>query len=62
VEGAGVFRGSGLNQFAISMAENALWDILGKTFETPVFRMLGAYAEKCRVYSMCGWYYPDDDD
>jgi L-alanine-DL-glutamate epimerase-like enolase superfamily enzyme len=24
--------------------------------------MLGAYAEKCRVYSMCGWYYPNDDD
>ena len=52
----------GLNQFAISMAENALWDILGKAFETPVYKMLGAYAEKCRVYSMCGWYYPNDDD
>jgi L-alanine-DL-glutamate epimerase-like enolase superfamily enzyme len=52
----------GLNQFAISMAENAVWDILGKALETPVFKMLGAYAEKCRVYSMCGWYYPNDDD
>ncbi len=52
----------GLNQFAISMAENALWDILGKAFETPVYKMLGAYAAKCRVYSMCGWYYPNDDD
>jgi L-alanine-DL-glutamate epimerase-like enolase superfamily enzyme len=52
----------GLNQFAISLAENALWDILGKAFQTPVYKMLGAYAEKCRVYSMCGWYYPNDDD
>jgi L-alanine-DL-glutamate epimerase-like enolase superfamily enzyme len=52
----------GMNQFAISMAENALWDILGKAFETPVYKMLGAYAEKCRVYSMCGWYYPNDND
>ena len=52
----------GMNQFAISMAENALWDILGKAFETPVYKMLGAYAEKCPVYSMCGWYYPNDDD
>ncbi len=52
----------GMNQFAISMAENALWDILGKAFQTPVYKMLGAYAEKCRVYSMCGWYYPNDDD
>jgi L-alanine-DL-glutamate epimerase-like enolase superfamily enzyme len=52
----------GLNQFAISLTEIALWDILGKAFQTPVYKMLGAYAEKCRVYSMCGWYYPNDDD
>ena len=52
----------GLNQFAISMAENAVWDILGKAMNTPVYKMLGGYAEKCRVYSMCGWYYPNDDD
>ena len=52
----------GMNQFAISMAENALWDIMGKALQTPVYKMLGAFAEKCRVYSMCGWYYPNDDD
>jgi L-alanine-DL-glutamate epimerase-like enolase superfamily enzyme len=52
----------GMNQFAISMAEVAVWDILGKAFETPVYKLLGAYADKCRVYSMCGWYYPNDDD
>jgi L-alanine-DL-glutamate epimerase-like enolase superfamily enzyme len=52
----------GLNQFAISMAENALWDIVGKALDTPVYKMLGAYAGNCRVYSMCGWYYPNDDD
>ena len=59
LEYAGV---QGLNQFAISMAEDAVWDILGKAFQTPVYRLLGAYADRCRVYSMCGWYYPNDDD
>jgi L-alanine-DL-glutamate epimerase-like enolase superfamily enzyme len=52
----------GMNQFAISLAETAVWDILGKAFETPVYRLLGAYAETVPVYSMCGWYYPNDDD
>jgi L-alanine-DL-glutamate epimerase-like enolase superfamily enzyme len=52
----------GMNQFAVSLAETAVWDILGKAFETPVYRLLGAYAEKVPVYSMCGWYYPNDDD
>jgi L-alanine-DL-glutamate epimerase-like enolase superfamily enzyme len=52
----------GMNQFAISLAETAVWDILGKAFQTPVYKLLGAYADKCPVYSMCGWYYPNDDD
>jgi L-alanine-DL-glutamate epimerase-like enolase superfamily enzyme len=52
----------GMNQFAISMAEVAVWDILGKAFETPAYKLFGAYADKCPVYSMCGWYYPNDDD
>lgn len=59
LEYAGV---QGLNQFAISLAEDAVWDILGKAFQTPVYKLLGAYADRCRVYSMCGWYYPNDDD
>lgn len=52
----------GLNQFAISAAEVAVWDILGKAFQTPVYKLLGAYADRCHVYAMCGWYYPNDDD
>ncbi|MFP5210793.1 MAG: mandelate racemase/muconate lactonizing enzyme family protein [Acidobacteriota bacterium] len=59
LEYAGV---QGLNQFAISAAEDAVWDILGKAFQTPVYKLLGAYADRCPVYSMCGWYYPNDDD
>lgn len=52
----------GMNQFAISLAETAVWDILGKAFQTPVYRLLGAYAGKIPAYSMCGWYFPNDDD
>ncbi len=52
----------GVAQFAMSAAEIAIWDILGKAAGMPVYKMLGAYAEKVPVYSMCGWYYPNDDD
>ncbi len=52
----------GVPQFAIAAAEIAIWDILGKAAGMPVYKMLGAYAEKVPVYSMCGWYYPNDDD
>lgn len=59
MEYAGV---QGMAQFAISAADVAIWDILGKAAGMPVFKMLGAYADKAPVYSMCGWYYPKDDD
>ncbi|HEV2275711.1 MAG TPA: mandelate racemase/muconate lactonizing enzyme family protein [Acidobacteriaceae bacterium] len=52
----------GVAQFAISAAEVAIWDILGKAAGLPVYKMLGAYADRVPVYSMCGWYYPDDND
>jgi L-alanine-DL-glutamate epimerase-like enolase superfamily enzyme len=58
VEYAGV---QGMNNFAISAVEIAVWDILGKAAGLPVYKMLGQYADSCPVYSMCGWYYPDDD-
>jgi L-alanine-DL-glutamate epimerase-like enolase superfamily enzyme len=52
----------GVTQFAIASAEVAIWDILGKAAGLPVYKMLGAYADRVPVYSMCGWYYPDDND
>ena len=51
-----------MNNFAISAVEIAVWDILGKAAGLPVYKMLGQYADRCPVYSMCGWYYPNDDD
>jgi L-alanine-DL-glutamate epimerase-like enolase superfamily enzyme len=52
----------GVTQFAMSAVDVAVWDILGKAAALPVYKMLGAYAETMPVYSMSGWYYPNDDD
>src|SRR6185312_8203789 len=52
----------GVTQFAMSAADVAIWDILGKAAGLPVYKMLGAYADMMPVYSMCGWYYPNDTD
>ena len=59
LEYAGV---QGITQFAISAVSVAIWDILGKAAGMPVYKMLGAYADRVPVYSMCGWYYPNDND
>jgi len=53
---------TGITQFAIAAADIAVWDILGKNAGMPVWRMLGAYRDRMPVYSMCGWYYDNDDD
>jgi L-alanine-DL-glutamate epimerase-like enolase superfamily enzyme len=53
---------SGITQFAIAATDIAIWDILGKHANMPVWRMLGAARDRMPVYSMCGWYYDDDEN
>jgi L-alanine-DL-glutamate epimerase-like enolase superfamily enzyme len=57
LEYAGV---QGITQFAIAAVDIAVWDILGRAAGLPVYKMLGAYADRIPVYSMCGWYYEND--
>jgi L-alanine-DL-glutamate epimerase-like enolase superfamily enzyme len=52
----------GATQFAIAAVDIAVWDILGKSANLPVCKMLGAFRDRLPVYSMCGWYYDNDDD
>jgi L-alanine-DL-glutamate epimerase-like enolase superfamily enzyme len=52
----------GATQFAIAAVDIAIWDILGKNANLPVYKMLGAFRDRMPVYSMCGWYYDNDDD
>jgi L-alanine-DL-glutamate epimerase-like enolase superfamily enzyme len=52
----------GATQFAIAAVDIAIWDILGKSANLPVYKMLGAFRDRMPVYSMCGWYYDHDDD
>src|SRR5579863_9611735 len=52
----------GVAQFAIAAVDIAVWDILGKSANLPVYKMLGAFRDRLPVYSMCGWYYDNDAD
>jgi L-alanine-DL-glutamate epimerase-like enolase superfamily enzyme len=59
LEYAGV---QGVTQFAMAAVDVAVWDILAKAAGLPAYKMLGAYADRIPAYSMCSWYYPNDDE
>jgi L-alanine-DL-glutamate epimerase-like enolase superfamily enzyme len=52
----------GITQFAMSLVDIAVWDILGKAAGLPVYKMLGAVRDRMPVYAMCGWYRENDRD
>jgi L-alanine-DL-glutamate epimerase-like enolase superfamily enzyme len=52
----------GITQFAMSLVDIAVWDILGKAAGLPVYKMLGAVRDRMPVYAMCGWYRENDKD
>src|SRR5690349_1557223 len=52
----------GVTQFAMSLVDIAVWDILGKAAQLPVYKMLGAVRDRMPVYAMCGWYRENDRD
>src|ERR1035437_8962782 len=52
----------GVTQFAMSVVDIAVWDILGKAAGLPVYKMLGAVRDHMPAYAMCGWYRENDKD
>jgi galactonate dehydratase len=57
----GFYRGGVLMMSAISGIEQALWDIMGKYLNTPVYNLLGgAVRDKIRIYGWVGGDEPDE--
>lgn len=45
---------------AISAIDNALWDALGKSFDVPLYKLLGGYRDRVPVIAIGGYYHADD--
>ena len=57
----GFYRGGPILMSAISGIDQALWDIKGRVFQSPVHNLMGgACRERMRVYSWVGGDRPDD--
>jgi len=52
----------GVATFAMAAVDIAVWDILGKIAQQPVWKLLGGYRSSMPVYNMCGWYHENDSD
>ncbi|HLH73709.1 MAG TPA: mandelate racemase/muconate lactonizing enzyme family protein [Chloroflexota bacterium] len=46
---------------AIAAVDLALWDLLGKLHDEPLYRLLGAYRDQVPAYASGGYYRPDLD-
>ena len=58
---AGFYRGGGVLMSAISGIDQALWDIKGKVFGSPVYELMGGKCRnKMKVYSWIGGDRPSD--
>ncbi len=46
---------------AISGVDIALWDVIGKAAGMPVYKLLGGYTDRVKVYASGGFYTPRND-
>ncbi len=51
----------GMLMMAMSGVDIALWDIVGQATRTPLYRLLGGYRDRLRVYASAGFYARDKD-
>lgn len=51
---------AGFALFGIAAIDLALWDLMGKALEQPVWRLLGAQRERVPAYAMVGWLELDE--
>ena len=49
-------RNRGILTQAISAVDNALWDLLGKIYDVPVYKLLGGFRDKVPVIAIGGYY------
>ncbi len=49
-------RNRGIITQAVSAVDNALWDLLGKIHNTPVYKLLGGYCDKVPIIAIGGYY------
>jgi D-arabinonate dehydratase len=49
-------RNRGIMTQAIAAVDNALWDLLGKIYEAPLYKLLGGFRDKVPVIAIGGYY------
>ncbi len=49
-------RNRGILMQAIAAVDNALWDLLGKIYNAPVYKLLGGFQDKVPIIAIGGYY------
>jgi D-arabinonate dehydratase len=49
-------RNRGIVTQAIAAVDNALWDLLGKIYEAPLYKLLGGFRDKVPIIAIGGYY------
>lgn len=53
---------TGVVQFGIAAVDMAIWDIIGRVLEKPLYKILGGFRDRVPAYAMVGWYYQDEQE